>query len=57
MKVYIRPIERRLGGRVISITGWAVFVGNRLYRVFYGSMAHLMATCCAERIRSAQKGY
>ena len=56
MEVYIRPVKQRLGGRIISITGWAVFVGNRLYRGFSGSMAHLMATRCAERIRSAQKG-
>lgn len=53
--VHLRPLERRLGDRVLCTIGWAVCIDKRPYRAFYGSMALIMAKSCAERIRQAQK--
>lgn len=52
--VHIRPLERRLGDRVLCTIGWVVCIDKRPYRAFYGNMALIMAKSCAERIRQAQ---
>ena len=52
--VHIRPLERRLGDRVLCTIGWVVCIDKRPYRAFYGSTALFMAKSCAERIRQAR---
>lgn len=53
--VHLRPLERRLGDRVLCTIGWVVCIDKRPYRAFYGNTALIMAKSCAERIRQAQK--